>query len=269
MSDQTNKTYKTATSRVGQILLISLSVLIIVAAVVWYETHLSTALLKTILYVGVSGGVGGAAYGIRGFTYHVEKNDFNSKWTWWYFYHPITGFIYAIALYLLVVGGLITVGTVGTATPNLTQGILLYCAVGFLAGFASTKFNQKLDDVASTLFSVSTSTTAGSVASLEVSGFPAQTTVGTAGTFNVTAKDNKGNTVSGYNGKVALSSTDSQANLQPTNYTFQASDKGSHSFIVTFNTVGTQTIFAVDSGNSSIAGAHNPITVDPTPPPIK
>ena len=144
---------------VGSLLLIAIFALVAIAGIIWYETHQSTTVLKTVLYVGVSGGFGGAAYGIRGFLAHNEKGDFDSKWKWWYLFHPITGFIYGIAAYLLIVGGLLTLGT---SSPDYSKGVLLYLAISFVAGFGSKKFNDKLDEIVSILFATSTSTTSSS-----------------------------------------------------------------------------------------------------------
>lgn len=246
---------------VGSFLLIAIFVLVTIAGIIWYETHQSTLVLKTILYVGISGGIGGAAYGIRGFLAHNEKGDFDSKWKFWYLFHPITGFIYGVAAYLLIVGGLLTVGT---SSPDYSKGILLYLAISFVAGFGSKKFNEKLDEIVSTLFATSTSTSASStpaVKSLVVSGFPSSIASGTAATVTVTAKDDKGNKVTSYTGKVTVSSTDSQANITPTDYTYQASDKGVATFNVTFVRKGPQKITATDAANNSITGYQDGIMV--------
>ena len=76
----------------------------------------------------------------------------------------------------------------------------------------------------------------------------------------VTAKDAYGNTATGYAGMVKFTSSDNQAVL-PSNYAFQASDAGVHSFNVTLETKGSQSITATDTANSAITGFQTGITV--------
>jgi hypothetical protein len=76
----------------------------------------------------------------------------------------------------------------------------------------------------------------------------------------VTAKDAYGNTATGYAGMVKITSSDNQAVL-PSNYAFQASDAGVHSFNVTLETKGSQSITATDTANSAITGFQTGITV--------
>lgn len=246
-----------AKTTVGVFLLVALFVLIAIGGVV-YLLHLSNALLKTVLYVGVSGGLGGVLYGIRGFIYHTDKDDFDPKWKWWYLYHPITGFVYGALVYFLIVGGLLTVGSASATNSN---ALLLYCGISFLAGFSSRKFNEKLDDLASTIFAPSTKTTS-TAASFNVSGFPNPVKAETPGSVTVTAKDTEGKTVTDYTGTVKITSSDNKADL-PTNYKFQKSDKGVHTFTnVTLKTAGSKSITATDSNDSSITGSQTEITVN-------
>jgi hypothetical protein len=72
--------------------------------------------------------------------------------------------------------------------------------------------------------------------------------------FNVTvsAKDAYNNTITGYNGTVHFTSSDSAATL-PADYTFTSGDQGTHTFSVTLQTTGNQTVTATDTG-TSVAG---------------
>ena len=99
---------------VGFYLIIALSVLIMIGSVA-YLSHISSPLVRTVLYVGVSGGIGGVFYCIRGFIFHNVKNDFEAKWKWWYLYQPLTGFVFGILSYFLLVGGLLTLGSLAQA----------------------------------------------------------------------------------------------------------------------------------------------------------
>src|SRR5262249_6616235 len=86
-------------------------------------------------------------------------------------------------------------------------------------------------------------------AALTVGGFPSSDAAGTAQTVTVKATDAYGNLISGYRGKVHFTSTDPQAAL-PADYTFTSTDAGSHSFIVTLKTAGTQSISVADTANA-------------------
>jgi hypothetical protein len=97
---------------------------------------------------------------------------------------------------------------------------------------------------------------------LVVAGFPSPIAAGTPGTFTVAAEDPYGNIITDYADTVAFFSSDDQAQL-PDNYTFTPDDQGSHTFMATLFTVGTQILGAVDVNNSHIAGEQTDIEVDP------
>jgi len=109
--------------------------------------------------------------------------------------------------------------------------------------------------------STSITVTAGAATQFVVSGFSSPVVAGAAGSVTVTAKDAYGNTATGYTGTVKFTSSDSQAVL-PASYTFKASDAGVHSFSVTLETAGSQSITATDSVTSSITGSQTGITVN-------
>ena len=93
---------------------------------------------------------------------------------------------------------------------------------------------------------------------LSVTGFPTSDTAGAAGTIIVTAYDPYGNLATGYTGTVTLSSSDPSAML-PSPYTFVAGDAGKHTFPVTLQTAGRQSITATD--NSNLTGTESNIAV--------
>jgi len=99
---------------------------------------------------------------------------------------------------------------------------------------------------------------------LAVSGFPATQTAGVAGSVTVTAQDASSNTDTAYTGTVHFTSTDGAAGL-PANYTFLASDNGTHTFSVTLKTVagGTKSITATDTVTGTITATQSGITVTP------
>jgi hypothetical protein len=81
----------------------------------------------------------------------------------------------------------------------------------------------------------------------------------------VTAKDPYGNTATSYAGTVHFTSSDTGSGVAlPPDYTFGASDQGSHTFTggVTLVTLGNQTVTAADTVNSSLKSSAT-VNVEP------
>src|SRR5439155_13713357 len=95
---------------------------------------------------------------------------------------------------------------------------------------------------------VSVSAAAAATLSLTV---PATAVAGSSFNATVTLTDAYGNVASGYAGTVHFTSSDSKAVL-PGDYTFTSGDAGRHTFVVTLNTLGSQTVTAADSVNSAL-----------------
>jgi hypothetical protein len=100
-------------------------------------------------------------------------------------------------------------------------------------------------------------------ASFSVAGFPASTSAGSAGTVTVTALDANGNLAATYGGTVHFTSSDAQASL-PADYIFTPADAGAHTFTVTLQTIGTQSLTATDTVTATITGTQSGITVTST-----
>jgi hypothetical protein len=99
-----------------------------------------------------------------------------------------------------------------------------------------------------------------------VAGLPGTAAAGAANSVTVTALDSSNNVVAGYAGTVHFSSTDGSAVL-PADYTFMASDAGTHTFNagVTFKTAGPQSVTATDTtANPAVTGSQS-VTVNPGP----
>jgi hypothetical protein len=109
-------------------------------------------------------------------------------------------------------------------------------------------------DTAGTLLGSQTGITvsAGAAARFSVSA-PSTVTQGVGFKFTVTVLDAYGNVVTGYRGKVHLSSTDARGGTQ--DFTFSNSDNGVHQFSYTFNALGLQTLNLVDTTNGSVIGS--------------
>ncbi len=91
---------------------------------------------------------------------------------------------------------------------------------------------------------------------------PGSATAGTATTVTVTAKDQYGNTATGYTGTAHFTSTDGSATL-PANYTFTGADNGTKIFPATLKTAASQTVTATDTVTASINGTTGSIAVSP------
>jgi hypothetical protein len=96
---------------------------------------------------------------------------------------------------------------------------------------------------------------------LKVTGFPASDTAGAAESVTVTAYDAYGNVATGDTGTVSLTSTDPKAVLPPS-FTFPGTT-GTHTFSVTLETAGVQSITATETGPSSLTATEAGITVQP------
>jgi hypothetical protein len=96
-------------------------------------------------------------------------------------------------------------------------------------------------------------------ASFALSGFPAPTTAGVAGTFTVTAHDAFGNVATGYGGTVHFTSSDSQAVL-PASAMLSG---GTGTFSATLKTAGSQSLTATDTMKASLTGSQTGIAVNP------
>jgi hypothetical protein len=151
--------------------------------------------------------------------------------------------------------------TLGTfAFTPADAGVLIASVALPYAGTEETL--TATDTTAPTLTATQTAITvdpAGVAASLSISGFPTITTAGVAQTITVTALTSGGLTAGSYRGTVTFSSSDQQAGL-PASYTFTNVDQGVHTFTVTLDTAGIQSITATDTTNS-LTASETGITV--------
>jgi hypothetical protein len=82
---------------------------------------------------------------------------------------------------------------------------------------------------------------------------PKRTTTGIAVPIVVRAITTTGATATGFRGTVRFTSSDTLAGL-PADYTFTAADRGQHTFMVTFETVGTTSLTATDTAQDWVNG---------------
>lgn len=141
---------KTKVNILGIYLFILLSFLVSVATLT-YIYEIGNTLIRSLIYVACSGGIGGAIYSIRGFYKNLVEGKFDLIWTWWYIYRPFVSVVIGVFVYFLIVGGLLSVGSISEV--NYSKSIMFYSAISFLAGFSFTQFADKLDEIAETIFS--------------------------------------------------------------------------------------------------------------------
>src|SRR5262249_33273620 len=125
------------------------------------------------------------------------------------------------------------VTTTADASENFTSPVFGY---GISATSAADRFTYT-SSAPATHFSVSA---------------PANATSGSSFMLTITALDASNLTAAGYAGTVHFTSTDPAAVL-PADYTFTASDLGSHTFTVTLNTAGSRNVAGADTANGSLS----------------
>lgn len=138
---------------IGIYLLVTLIVLCVIPVVAYFST-IENEIVRILLYVGASGGIGGTIFSIRGFYKNLGGETFKVSWIWWYIFRPIMSVVVGIFLYFLIVGGLLSISN--TPEVNYSKGVMLYCALAFLAGFSFTRFANKLDSLSDVMLSKNT-----------------------------------------------------------------------------------------------------------------
>lgn len=145
-----------------------------------------------------------------------------------------------------------------TYTATAVNGVATFSSLPALTanGSSTYTYTYTASDTSSSPYTTDTVATTEAVVStlvdhFTVTGLPSVSAPGTAYAVTVTAVDASGATVAGFTGPVTLSSTDAAATFAPLGYTFAAADAGVHTFTVTFNTRGTQTLVATNNTGQS------------------
>jgi len=135
---------------IGIYLLSFLFVLIAITVITYFSGSIESVLIKSLVYIGSSGGIGGTIYCIRGFYKSVTYKQFDFRLTWWYIFRPFISIVMGIFAYFFIVGGLLSLGSISVV--DYSRSVMFYCAISFLAGFSFTQFADKLEELASTMF---------------------------------------------------------------------------------------------------------------------
>ncbi|WP_459202474.1 hypothetical protein [Methanococcus sp. CF] len=115
-----------------------------------YVVGFGDELIRYIIYTGCSGGLGGTIYSIRGFYQAIIQNKFSLDFTWWYLFRPLISFVTGSFVYFFIIGGLLVISS---SNNNSSESIMFYCSLSFLAGFSFSRFTDKLEEIATAIFS--------------------------------------------------------------------------------------------------------------------
>jgi len=148
---QKDKNFNLKINLLGTYLIVILLIFILVG-ILTYIYKLENKLICSLIIIACSGGIGGTIYSIRGFYQNLGEGSFNlNNWVWWYIFRPVMSAVIGVFIYFLIVGGLLSVGNISEI--NYSKGLMFYSALAFLAGFSFTQFANKLEEIASTIFS--------------------------------------------------------------------------------------------------------------------
>jgi hypothetical protein len=142
---------------IGVYLLIFLLCLIVIPIQV-FRSLTFDSVLRSLIYIGSAGGLGGTIYCIRSYYKTLIGKPFDLNYGWWYIYRPFVSIVVGVFVYFLIVGGLLTLTVGEVSQADLTKGIPFYCAVAFLGGFSFTQFADKITELAETIFATTEKT---------------------------------------------------------------------------------------------------------------
>lgn len=135
---------------IGIYLLAALLVFSVTPVIVFFA-KIDNDLIRTVFYVGASGGIGGTIYSIRGFYKNIGGETFKINWIWWYIFRPLISVVAGVFVYFLIVGGLLSISH--STDVTFSKGVMFYCALAFLAGYSFTHFMEKVESVSDNIFS--------------------------------------------------------------------------------------------------------------------
>jgi hypothetical protein len=187
---------------------------------------------------------------------------------------PTAGSPFAITVRILDTNGRLVVGYRGTVhfstsaqqaglPANYTftatdQGVHTFIGVNLdTAGADSITVQDTTSGINGT---TSVNVQPGPLAELIVRGGTVTALIGQPMQITVWGADAFGNAVTGFTGTVHFTSSDAGAGLPP-DYTFAASDNGTRTFSVTFNTAGAQSLNVSDSADSLGSGSFSAVVI--------
>ena len=131
--------------------LLAILVFLTTVGVITYFFYRRDQLIRALIFVGCSGGIGGTIYSIRGFYQNLGQGNFQLNWVWWYVFRPIISIVTGIFVYFLIAGGLMSLGLI--SETDYSKALLFFCGIAFLSGFSFSKAADRFQDISSILFS--------------------------------------------------------------------------------------------------------------------
>ncbi len=113
----------------------------------WSWDQAGAESLQKIIYSLCAGALGATSYGFWKLFHHYCNKTFDSAWTIWYIFGPVSGSLLGIATYAVVVGGLLVLGESVTLRSNWA-----IFALSFLTGFSAKRVLRKLHAIAGQVF---------------------------------------------------------------------------------------------------------------------
>ena len=113
----------------------------------WSWTNTGAETLQKIIYSMCAGALGATSYSFWKLFHFYCKGNFDSKWTIWYIFGPISGSLLGIGTYAVVVGGLLLFGE----SIEIKSSWAIF-ALSFLTGFSAKRVLRKLNAIAGQLF---------------------------------------------------------------------------------------------------------------------
>ena len=106
---------------------------------------------QLVVQCGITGGVGGALYCLRGLYLNVSvKDQWDGRWALWYVARPVASVVMGVVAYVFIRAGLLVL----EATDQESSSEFGYLAVAFIAGLNVDNFIKKLENVAESTFGV-------------------------------------------------------------------------------------------------------------------
>lgn len=120
----------------------------ILAIAGWTWDNPGAETLQRVIYSVCAGGLGAISYSFwQLFSYYCGSKKFDSSWTIWYVFAPVSGSLLGIATFAVVVGGLLVLGESVALRSNWA-----IFALSFLTGFSAKRVLRKLHAIAGQLF---------------------------------------------------------------------------------------------------------------------
>ena len=120
---------------------------------IWDDPRAET--FQTVIYSLCGGGLGAISYSFwQLFRHYCALKKFESIWTIWYVFGPVSGSLVGVATYAVVVGGLLVLGESIALRSNWA-----IFALSFLSGFSAKRVLRKLHAIAGQIFQEAEKTT--------------------------------------------------------------------------------------------------------------